>query len=94
VGSGTSDDGLLLVLPGPVRELGSACCGAWRIGVRRCGASIDLAVVASLDAGMVLVAWDQKDGVVVAIGVRTLDGDLSTVVDLNRLRQINAGIGW
>jgi hypothetical protein len=42
---------------------------------------------------MVLVARNQQNGVVVVIGVRAIEGDLPTVVDLYRLNQLNAGVG-
>jgi hypothetical protein len=42
---------------------------------------------------MVLVARDQHNGVVVAAGIRGVDSDLSTVIDLPRLIYLQAGVG-
>jgi hypothetical protein len=42
---------------------------------------------------MIPVARDQQKGVIVAIGVTALDGDLSPIVDLIRLIDLQAGAG-
>jgi hypothetical protein len=52
---------------------------------------IHQAVVAARDAGMVLVAGNQEDGVVVAIGVEGADSDFSEIVDLVHLVHLKTG---
>jgi hypothetical protein len=42
---------------------------------------------------MILVARNQHDGVVVVIHVLAIDGDLSSVVDVPHLIELQAGIG-
>ena len=57
-------------------------------------AGIHQAVVAALDAGMILVARDQQDRVVVAIRVPGVaDVDLPEIVDCAHLNQLKAGAG-
>src|SRR5271168_3303363 len=56
------------------------------------GALVCHTVVAALDTGMILIARDQQDGMVVAINVRALGGDLTAVVDLIHLVQRNSGV--
>jgi hypothetical protein len=65
-----------------------------RADASRRGRSVYQAVVATLDAGMIPVARDQQDGVVVAIRVPGVaDVDLPEIVDLVRLNQLKAGAG-
>src|SRR5260370_42553643 len=55
--------------------------------------SIHHAIVAALNAGMIFVARSQYERVDDASGKVSLDSNLSAVVDIERTRQLQIGVG-
>jgi hypothetical protein len=51
-------------------------------------------VVATLDAVMLLVAWDQQESMSVATNIHSRAGNLATIVDVLDELQVQSGIGW
>lgn len=51
------------------------------------------AVVAALNARMILVARDQQNGVGIAIGVRAVDSNFSAIVNVKRDIEVESGVG-
>jgi hypothetical protein len=51
------------------------------------------AVIAAFHVWMIVVARDQQDVVVIAVRVRTQDGNFAEIVNLDRFSKLQAGTG-
>jgi hypothetical protein len=51
------------------------------------------AVVAAFNARMILVAWNQYERADIAVGNRSNGGNLSGVIDINPIHQLQTKVG-